>query len=241
MPCRRLLAALILATLTPARMATAATPTFSNPLGITNPYQPFSVGAVKVYNGRKERKADVVVDLFLAETRAFRLNGSSVKCHILQETEFQGGQLTEISRNHFAQADDGTLYYFGELVDEYQNGVINSHEGSWLVGGPSDPDDPPGTANAPAPTVFMPAAPARGDVFKQEDLAPIVDETDTVKAVGLTVHVPGGRFHNSIQVLETTTLGDKPETKWYARGIGPIKSKAPGEQSALVASTLLPQ
>ncbi len=238
---RSLLGAVILATLTPALAATAAPPTFTSPLTITNPYQPFPVGAVKVYNGRKDGKADVVVDLFLAETRTFQVNGTPVPCHILQETEFLGGQLIEISRNHFAQADDGTLYYFGEVVDEYESGVITSHEGSWLVGGPTDPGDPPSTANAPGPTVYMPAQPARGDVFKQEDLAPIVDETDTVKAVGLTLHVPSGRFPNCLQVLETTTLGDKPETKWYARGVGPIRSKAPGEKSALVASTLLPQ
>lgn len=236
-----LLGALILAGLAPAWAATPSTPLFSSPLTITNPYQPFSVGAVKVYNGRKDGKADVVVDLFLAATRAFQVNGAPVTCHVLQETEFLGGQLIEISRNYLAQADDGTLYYFGEIVDGYQKGVVNSHEGSWLVGGATQASDPPDTANAPAPTVFMPASPARGDVFKQEDLAPIVDETDTIKATGLTVHVPAGRFPNCLQVLETTTLGDKPETKWYARGVGPIKSKTPGEKSMLVASTLLPQ
>jgi hypothetical protein len=240
MASRLLLGALVLGALTPASVATASTPTFSDPLSITNPYQPFPVGAVKVYRGRKEGKADVVVDLFLAETRAFQVNGAPVTCHVLQETEFLDGQLIEVSRNHLAQADDGTLYYFGELVDDYENGVIAGHEGSWLVGGATDPGDPPTTANAPAPTVFMPASPALGDVFKQEDLAPIVDETDTIKAVGLTVHAPAGSFPNSIQVLETTTLGDRPETKWYARGVGPIKSKAPGEKSALIASTLLP-
>lgn len=83
------------------------------------------------------------------------------------------------------------------------------------------------------------AGAASGPTFSNP--APIVDETDTVKDVGLKVHVPAGSFPNCIQVLETTTLGDKPETKWYARGVGPIKSRTPGEKSELVASTLLPQ
>jgi hypothetical protein len=238
------LAAAILAltlVLTPLRAASAATPTFSNPLQITNPYQPFPVGGVKVYKGKKDGKTDVVVDLFTADTRVFQVNGMPVTARILQETEFLDGQLIEISRNHLAQADDGTLYYFGELVDEYENGVIVNNEGSWLVGGATEPGDPPSTGNATTPTVFLPASPAVGDVFKQEDIAPIADETDTVKAIGLKVRVPAGAFPNCIQVLETTTLGDKPETKWYARGIGPIKSKTPGETSALIASTLLPQ
>ena len=196
---------------------------------------------MKVYNGQKSGKPDVVVDIFLPDTRTFQLNGAPVACHILQETEFLDGQLIEIYRNHLAQADDGTLYYFGEAVDTYQGGVIVDHEGSWLVGDATEPTDPPGTANAPAHTGYIPASPALGDVFKQEDLAPIVDETDTVEDVGLTVHVPAGSFPNCIQVLETTILGDKPETKWYARGVGPIKSKTPGEKSELVASSFLPQ
>ena len=239
---RRLLPGLVvLSTLTSASVAAASGPTFSNPLKITNPYQPFTVGGVKVYNGQKSGKPDVVVDIFLPDTRTFQVNGAPVACHILQETEFLDGQLIEISRNHLAQADDGTLYYFGEAVDTYQGGVIVDHEGSWLVGGATEPTDPPSTANAPAPTVYMPESPALGDVFKQEDLAPVVDETDTVKEVGLKVHVPAGSFPNCIQVLETTILGDKPETKWYARGVGPIKSKTPGEKSELVASSFLPQ
>jgi hypothetical protein len=65
----------------------------------------------------------------------------------------------------------------------------------------AEPTGPPSTANAPAPTVYMPASPALGDVFKQEDVAPIVDETDTVKDVCLKVHVPAGSFPNCIRVL----------------------------------------
>ena len=192
---------------------------------------------MKVYNRQKEGKVDVVVDIFLPDTRMFQVDGTPVACHVLQETEFLDGQLIEISRNPLAQADDGTLSYFGEAVDMYQGGGGVDHEGSWLVGDATEPTDPPSTANAPAHTGDIPASPALGDVFKQEDLAPIVDETDTVEDVGLTVHVPAGSFPNCIQVLETTTLGDKPETKWYARGIGPIKSKTPGEKSELIAST----
>ena len=192
---------------------------------------------MKVYNPQKEGKADVVVDIFLPDTRMFQVDGTPVACHVLQETEFLDGQLIEISRNPLAQADDGTLSYFGEAVDMYQGGGGVDHEGSWLVGDATEPTDPPGTANAPAHTGYIPASPALGDVFKQEDLAPIADETDTVKDVGLTVHVPARSFPNCIQVLETTILGDKPETKWYARGVGPIKSKTPGEKSELIAST----
>jgi hypothetical protein len=215
-------------------------PTFTHPLSITNAYQPFVPGALKVFAGTKDGRPSVIADLYLTATRTFRVNGVDVPCHILQETEFSAGQLVEISLNHFAQADDGTIYYFGELVDSYARGLVTDHEGSWLVGGPSQPGDPPETANAPSPTVFMPANPAVGDVFKQEDLFPTVDETDTVRRTGLTIKAPAGSFGQSIQVLETTRLGDPPEVKWYAAGVGTVKGRTKGERFALIANTFVP-
>ena len=51
-----------------------------------------------------------------------------------------------------------------------------------------------------APSLFMPANPEVDDVYKPEDLLPVVDETDTVKAADLTVDVPAGKFHSVIRV-----------------------------------------
>ena len=43
----------------------AGPPTFSNPLNITNAYQPFQVGALKVYKGHTQGARSVLVDLYL--------------------------------------------------------------------------------------------------------------------------------------------------------------------------------
>jgi hypothetical protein len=213
-------------------------PTFTHPLDITNRFHPFQPGGVKVFTGRKGKSRSVIVDLYSSSTRTFHVGGADVPCRILQETEFEGGKTTEISQNYFAQADDGTVYYFGETVDGYENGVVVSHEGSWLVGGPTMPGDPPDTASASVPGVFMPGNPAVGDSFKPEDLLPVVDETGTVKALGTNVSVPAGHFGNAIRVLETSQLPDSPpETKWYAAGVGVVRGKTKGESFALVAGT----
>lgn len=232
---------LLLVTSFGGHRALAAPPTFTNPLVITNPYHPFPPGGVKVFAGRSERTASVIVDIYLTSTRTFRVNGTDVPTRILQETEFEGGDIMEISQNFFAQADDRTVFYFGEIVDAYENGVVVGHGGSWLVGGPTMPGDPPDAGNAPAPAVFMPAAPMVGDSFKPEDLFPIVDETGTVKKVGRRVRVPAGRFDNTIQVLETSRLPGSDETKWYAAGVGVVKGKTRGESFALIASTIRPR
>lgn len=216
-------------------------PTFGNPTSITNVHAPFVPGGVKVFAGKDSGSKTVIVDLFLTETRVFDIGpGQHVEARVLQETEFEDGLLSEISKNYFAQADDGTVYYFGETVDTYEDGVVTGHEGSWLVGGPTDPGDPAGTATAPAPNVFMPANPEMGDVFKPEDLAPVVDESDEVKDVGLTVQSPAGKFHNAIRILESSSIESGTETKWYAAGVGVVKGKAKGETFNLQATSIAP-
>ena len=214
------------------------TPTFSNPLNFTNRYQPFQPGGVKIFQGLTGRAKSVVVNQYLIETRSFAWNGANVQCHILREIDFEGGQLVEISDNHFAQADDGTVYYFGELVDNYEDGVLTNHDGSWLVGGPG-PADPPGVLTDTDPTVFMPAIPGVGDRFKPEDLLPQLDETDNVKQLGITVKVTAGRFKGAIKIEETSSLEPGTTTKWYAPGVGVVKEKARGESLQLIASTLV--
>src|SRR5262245_291991 len=126
-----------------AASAQVAAPTFTHPLEFTNPFFPFQVGGTKLYTGRKQGKATAGLDLYLDATRTFRVGDAEVATRVLQESAFEDGQLVEISRNYFAQADDGTIYYFGEVVDIYENGTVVDHEGSWLVGGATSAGDPP--------------------------------------------------------------------------------------------------
>jgi hypothetical protein len=158
---------------------------------------------------------------------------------VLRELAFENGELTESSDNYFAQADDGTVYYFGEVVDNYEDGVVVDHGGSWLVGGPTLPSDPGDAGNDTDPTVFMPANPQVGDVFKPEDLAGVVDETARVVRVGLNVKVPAGRYEDAIKIDETSGLEPGTTTKWYAPGVGVVKENAKHEHLNLISSTLV--
>jgi len=224
----------------PARaVVPTGTPTFSSPLNITNPYHPFQPGGVKVFQGSDGRTRKVGIHLYLTEPRSFSWNGGTVNCQVLREIAFEDGQLVEISDNYFAQADDGTVYYFGEVVDIYEDGVVVDNDGSWLVGGLTLPSDPVTTANAPNPTVFMPANPEVGDVFKPEDLIPVVDETAEVVRVGVKIKVPAGSYEDTIAIEETSALEPGTTTKWYAPGVGVVKEKAKREQLNLISSTLV--
>ncbi len=216
----------------------AGPPTFGNPTAINNAFLPFQPGGVKIHAGSEQGAKVVVVEEHLTATRVIRWNDAEVECRILREVEFEDGALVEISENYFAQADDGSVYYFGEVVDEYEAGAIVGHGGSWLVGGPVLPGDPPDAGNAPNPALFMPANPEVGDVFKPEDLFPVVDETAEVLEVGVTVKTAAGKFEGCIRIGESTQLSDETETKWYAPGLGVIRAKGKGEKLQLIASTL---
>lgn len=214
----------------------SGTPVFTDGANITNRFFPFVPGGVKVFSGREDGERIALVDLYLTETRAFQWNGSTVTCRGLQETEFEAGELHEISVNWFAQADDGTVYYFGETVDDYEDGQVSGHGGSWLVGGPG-PGDPPETMTVTVPAVFMPANPEVGDVFRPEDLPDGNVEIDTVRAVGRKVKVPAGRFPGCIEIGQEDQPDGDREKKWWAPGVGFIRQAAKGSSQVLEATS----
>jgi hypothetical protein len=219
----------------------AAGPHFSTPLAIDNPFAPFVVGGSKSYEGSNGSAVAEVTDEYLSATRAFVLEGQPVECRQLVEIDYEDGVLHEISQNFFAQDDDGSVWYFGETVDNYVDGQIDNHEGSWLVGGPTDPADPIETATAAQPGLFMPAAPQPGDHWKPENLFPIVDETVTLLKAGLELELVAGDFEGVILTRETSLLqGSTPERKWYAPGVGVVLAKGAGESLELVAAQGFP-
>ena len=209
-------------------------PTFTDPLTITNSFFPVAPGSMKVYGGRNEGEDVVVVETVGDETRAFVLDGVQVSCRVLVETEFSSGALKERTRNYFAQADDGTVWFFGELVDNYEDGVLVDHDGSFLVGGPAAGET---ALTTDRPTIFMPANPEVGDVYTPEDL-PDETEVDTVRRVDRRVRVPAGRFEGCILVRTHEVQDDEFEQKAFAPGVGKIAKRTADENVKLLSSTL---
>jgi hypothetical protein len=72
-----------------------------------------------------------------------------------------------VAIDRYAQADEGSVWYFGEDVIDYVNGAAAFTEGTWLAGR----DGPP--------AMIMPAKPKPGDVFRVENVIGIVFEALT--------------------------------------------------------------
>lgn len=172
----------------------------------TNPYFPIAVGKQWVYDGSEAGVAVHLVITVLNQQESV----AGVSTRVVQERETHDGELVEESRNFFAQAQNGTVCYFGEAVDIYAGGVIVSHEGSWRADGPGN-----------APGIIMPQDPQPGQMFKVERAPGVAEDEATIVSTGL-VKVPAGSFPDAIKVRDFNPLDGDRGRKTFAPGIGLI-------------------
>jgi hypothetical protein len=192
-----------------------------NTFTLDNTYFPLEVGQVWVYQGNEQGQTIGLRITVLSETEDFYSGRRTVTTRVVEELEWEDANanglvdadetLIEISRNFYAQTQDGTVCYFGEDVDIYEGGVVVSHEGAWRA------DD-----RGNAPGIFMPADPQPGMTCQQEVAPGIAEDTATVIRRGRTVMVPAGTFDDTITVRDFNPLDGSRGTKVYAPGVGLI-------------------
>ncbi len=191
-------------------------PSFSNPTNITNPLFPVSAVRQSVKLGEESGEPMRVELTLLPETRTFEWNGRSVETLASHYIAYVGREVAEVAVDYFAQADDGSVWYFGEEVDNYEDGRVADHGGSWLAGR----DGPPG--------LIMPADPQVGDVYHPENIPGLVYEEVTVQATGETVEGPRGPVTGAARVEEHLMEGTT-EHKVFAPGYGEFRAEAEDE------------
>jgi hypothetical protein len=185
---------------------------FTNPRNITNPYLPLVSLKQDILEGR-EGPATVRIERTSKPDvhKTFSIGEQKVDALAVEDREFKNGQLAEVALDYFAQADDGTVLYLGEDVDEYRGGKVVGHSGSWLFG-----------KDTKNPGLIMPAQPRVGAKFKSEDVNSEIHEDDEVISASESVTVPAGKYRNCVKVKETLAEGDV-EYKYYAFGIGCVR------------------
>jgi len=187
-------------------------PRFTHPLEITNPYLPLASLKQDVLLGKEGGKKLRVERTVLPEKhKTFQIGDQTVEALVVEDREFENGELAEVALDYFAQADDGAVYYLGEDVDEYKKGKVVGHGGAWLLG-----------VQTQIPGLLIPAHPKVGDKFKSEDVPKITTEEDEVISLSETVKVPAGTFHDCLKIKETLSDGDV-EYKYYAPGVGCVR------------------
>ncbi|HEV2873434.1 MAG TPA: hypothetical protein VG409_18685, partial [Actinomycetota bacterium] len=167
-----------------------AAPVFSRPTEITNPMFPIAEVTQSLQLGTVDGKPFRAEVTLLPGTKTITWNGRQVPTRIHQYVAYSGGRILEVALDWYAQADDGSVWYFGEDVFNYEDGVVADTHGTWLAG----KEGPPG--------MIMPADPGAGDVYRPENIPELVFEQVTVKATGQRVPGPRGMVDGALVISE---------------------------------------
>jgi hypothetical protein len=134
-----------------------------------------------------------------------------LKARVVEERESEEGELVEVSRNWFARCvETSDIYYFGEDVDDYEDGGIVSHEGAWIAG-----------ENGALPGILMPGTFLLGAKYYQEIAPGVAMDRGRNVDMGLEVSTPAGTFSDCVAVIDSSFLDPEAEDlKIYCPGVG---------------------
>jgi hypothetical protein len=197
-----------------------AEPVFSNPTHVTNPLFPYSRTDQIILLGSVEGQPFHVIYTLMPGTRANDWNGTPVDTIIVQYVAHLNGRIQEYALDWHAQADDGSVWYLGEDVYDYEQGEVTSTDGTWLIG-----------RDGPL-AMIMPADPQVGDVFRVENIPGVAFEEVTVTATNVTVQGPNGPIEGAMVARELHMDGSY-SNKTFAPGYGEFVTINGGELEAL--------
>lgn len=194
---------------------------------IDNPYLPMPVGAHWRYVGESDGEIETIEITVTGD----RETVMGIPAFVVRDTVTVGGELVEDTYDWFAQDTTGNVWYLGEDVRDYEDGRIVSTAGSWRAG-----------VDGAQPGIVMPAAPAVGDVYRQEYYPDEAEDMMEIVAVGTRLTVGGHSFDDVVTTRDWSPL--EPETveqKAYARGVGKVReaTTAGGDEFAELVEHML--
>ncbi len=184
--------------------------------GEENPYFLLRPGRRLFFEGEEDgaviavrisvRKATRTISFESARGEAITLNA-----RVVEEREWEDGELIEVSRNWFALCKETSdVYYFGEDVDIYEDGEIVSHDGSWEAG-----------RDGALPGIIMPGTYLLGARYYQEIAPDVALDRAKHVSMGLSVSVEAGQFEDCVGIKESSPLDASATSyKVYCPGVG---------------------
>ena len=131
---------------------------------------------------------------------------------MVEELETRNGLLAEVSRNYFAICNrTNSVFYFGEDVDDYEDGKVTGHGGAWLSG-----------VNGARFGLMMPGTPVLGARYHQEIAPKVAMDRAEIVSLTATLKTPAGKYEKCLKTEESSALEPGKESKLYAPDIGLI-------------------
>jgi hypothetical protein len=179
---------------------------------VDNTYFPLVPGTECTFQGTTAEGEETIVVTVLHETKTIL----GVTCTIVRDVVSLEGQVIEDTYDWYAQDIEGNVWYFGEDVSNYVNGVLEDKEGSFEAG-----------IDGALPGIVMMAHPVLELPYRQEYYFNHAEDWGKLVATGLTVTTPYGTFTDCIKTDDWNALEpDAPrEYKYYAPGIGLVREE----------------
>ena len=165
---------------------------------ITNPYNTWPVGLELNYKCITPECTETMVVNVTNKTRKIM----GVVTRKIRDRVYDDGELVEDTRDYVAQHRNGDVWYFGEIVDNYENGQVVNHNGSWMAG-----------VNGGKPGIWFKANPKKGEQYRQEYLKGIAEDWAKILSIKANVNVPFKNFRNNDCVKTLEWPGTDPSAK----------------------------
>ncbi|MEO6457228.1 MAG: hypothetical protein ABIO92_02990 [Chloroflexia bacterium] len=176
---------------------------------ITNKYFSLPVGKEMTYQAETEDGPEKIVIRILPETRTIM----GVTTVVYLDTVYLNGQLHEITKDYLAQhKTTGDVWYFGEEVDNYENGKLKDHAGSFIHGN-----------DGARAGIWMKAEQKIGDSYRQEYYKSEAEDMRDVISLNETVTTKLATYTGCVKVYDWTPLDPKSkEHKYYCPEVGAL-------------------
>ena len=176
---------------------------------VTNPYTPLQAGRFWVYEKQTPGGLERIRIDVLPETRVI----AGVTMTVIRDLVTLNDVVIEDTIDWVAQDVNGDVWYFGEIVQNFEDGLLANLDGSFETG-----------KNNAKPGFWMRGKPKRGMVYRQEfDLGNAEDivEVVSVNAQDTTVPFSANATGPILKTRDTTPLSPGAvEFKYYVPGVG---------------------
>ncbi|HLB51812.1 hypothetical protein A3F07_04735 [candidate division WWE3 bacterium RIFCSPHIGHO2_12_FULL_38_15] len=177
-------------------------------MDITNKYLKLPVGRKLIYEGQTEDGLEKV-EITIPGDRKLIIGVNTL---VYVDKVWVDAELVESTKDYLAQDINGNVWYFGEDVDNYEDGVLKDHEGAWLAG-----------VNGAQPGIWIKAEEKVGDKYRQEYAKDVAEDSREILAVNQKVTIGLGTYNDCVKTYDWTPLDPEAnEHKFYCSEVGAL-------------------
>lgn len=189
---------------------------------VDNPYLSFIPGTVWRYEGvNEDGEAKEIEITVTSESKTVM----GIEMVVVQDRVWEKGELVEDTVDWYAQDTEGNVWYFGEVVSNYDEGELKDNAGSWEAG-----------VNGAKPGIMMLADPQVGVSYRQEYLVGEAEDLVKVESITETVETGLGTYTNCVRTKDFNPFEPNIlEDKYYCKENGGLayEIKVAGEEGEI--------